>query len=141
MAEIRTFRDLHAWQAGMDAVALAYELTADFPRDERFGLVSQMRRASLSITSNVAKGQAVGSARWTLRYINTAIGSATELESQIEVAIRLRFVAVEKTQGLRDAVDRVQKLLYGMRRERRRRLGISAATTAMFALMTMMAFW
>ena len=141
MAEIRTFRDLHAWQAGMDAVALAYELTADFPRDERFGLVSQMRRASLSITSNVAEGQAVGSARWTLRYINTAIGSATELESQIEVAIRLRFVAVEKTQGLRDAVDRVQKLLYGMRRERRRRLGISAATTAMFALMTMMAFW
>lgn len=59
MAEIRNFRDLIAWQVGMDVVQLTYELTVDFPKEERFGLVSQMRRASVSIPSNVAEGQAV----------------------------------------------------------------------------------
>ena len=129
MGEIRNFRDLIAWQVGMDVVQLTYELTVDFPKEERFGLTSQMRRASISIPSNVAEGQAVKAPRWTLRHVNTAIGSAAELETQLEAAIRLRFVTSERSRNLAGKIDRVQKLLYGMRREKLQRIGISAATT------------
>ena len=135
MAEIKTFRDLHAWQVGMDTVVLAYEVTGDFPADERFGLVSQMRRAAVSVPSNVAEGQAVKTSRWSLRYVVTAIGSATELETQLEAAIRLRFVSRERAQPLADSIDRLQKLLYGIRRERQRRLGVSVATAGAVALL------
>ena len=74
MGEIHTFKDLHAWQIGMETLTLTYELTADFPLEERYGLVSQMRRASVSIPSNVAEGHGVGMPRWSLRYVSTATG-------------------------------------------------------------------
>lgn len=135
MGEIKTFRDLHAWQVGMHTMVLTYELTADFPSDERFGLVSQMRRASVSVPSNVAEGQAVKMPRWSLRHIVTAIGSATESETQMEAAIRLRFISRERAKPLADSLDRLQKLLYGLRRERLGRLGVSAATAGAVALL------
>ena len=135
MGEIKTFRDLHAWQVGMDTVVLTYEVTADFPSDERFGLTSQMRRASMSVPSNVAEGQAVRAPRWSLRHVVTAIGSATELETQLEAAIRLRFVSRDRARELASSIDRVQKLLYGMRRERQLRLGISVASAGIIALL------
>ena len=135
MAEIRTFRDLVAWQVGMDVVTQTYELTANFPKDERFGLTSQMRRASLSIPSNVAEGQAVKPPRWCLRHVNTAIGSSAELETQLEAAIRLHFVTSDHAKKLAATLDRGQKLLYGMRREKMNRLRASAATTATLILL------
>jgi four helix bundle protein len=135
MGEIKTFRDLHAWQVGMDTVVLTYELTADFPSEERFGLVSQMRRAAVSVPSNVAEGQAVKTPRWSWRDVVTAIGSATELETQLEAAIRLHFVSRERAQSLADSIDRLQKLLYGIRRERQRRLGLSVATVSTVAFL------
>ena len=130
MGEISSYKDLHAWQVGMDAITLTYELTADFPDGERYGLVSQMRRASVSIPSNVAEGHGVGMPRWSLRYISTAIGSSLELETQLEAAVRLGFVSRDRTKALRDSLDRVQKLLYGMRREKLRRIGISSPVRA-----------
>ena len=134
MGEIKTFRDLYAWQVGMDTVALTYEVTAGFPPDERFGLTSQMRRASVSIPSNVAEGQAVRAARWSLRHVIIAIGSAAELETQLEAAIRLEFVSRDGARALAGSIDRLQKLLYGMRREKERRLGLSFAGVGALAL-------
>jgi len=126
MGEITTFRDLHAWQVGMDTMTLTYEITADFPGGERYGIVSQMRRASLSIPSNVAEGHGVGKPRWSLRYVSTAIGSSLELETQLEGAVRLGFVSRDRTKDLAESIDRVQKLLYGMRREKLRRIKAAA---------------
>jgi four helix bundle protein len=140
MGEIKTFRDLHPWQVGMDTIVLTYELTADLPSDERFGLVSQMRRAAVSVPSNLAEGQAVKMSRWSLRHVVTAIGSATELETQLEVAIRLRFVSRERAQPLADSLDRLQKHSYGLRRERLGRLGASAATAGAVALALFLRF-
>jgi four helix bundle protein len=134
MGEINTYRDLHAWQAGMDTIALTYELTSDFPVEERYGLVSQMRRASVSIPSNVAEGYGVAMPRWSLRHIGTAIGSSLELETQVEAAVRLGFVPRERTASLADCLDRVQKLLYGMRRERLRRIGGKVAGASVLLL-------
>jgi four helix bundle protein len=127
MGEINTYKDLHAWQVGMDTIELTYELTADFPDEERYGLVAQMRRASVSIPSNVAEGHGMGTPRWSLRYIRTAIGSSLELETQLEAAVRLRMVSRERSQSLAAALDRVQKLLYGMRRKRLGEIGTAAA--------------
>jgi four helix bundle protein len=124
MSEIKTFRDLVAWQIGMETVSLTYQLTREFPADERFGLVSQMRRAAVSIPSNVAEGQAVRAPKWTLRHVIIAIGSSCELDTQLELAIRLHFVTSERGKALADSIDRVQKLLYGMRREKERKAGM-----------------
>jgi four helix bundle protein len=140
MGEIKTFRDLHAWQVGMDTVMLTYRLTADFPPDERFGLTAQMRRASISIPSNVAEGKGVDKPGWSLRHVRTAIGSSLELETQLEAAIRLKFVSADRARPLADSLDRVQKLLYGMRREKMRRLGISVAGAGMAALLVILQF-
>ena len=126
MSEIKSFRDLIAWQVGMDTVVLTYELTKAFPVDERYGLISQMRRCATSIPSNVAEGQGVRAPKWTLRHVITAIGSSCEL--QLEVAIRLRLVTRERSKALAESIDRVQKLLYGMRREKERRIGVVVAS-------------
>ena len=123
MSAIRTFRDLRAWQVAMDVVELTYRLTALFPPDERFGQRMQMRRAAVSIPSNVAEGQGVRASRWSLRYIVVAIGSACELETQLEAAVRLKFVTADAAANLSEQLDRTQKLLYGMRREKELRLG------------------
>jgi four helix bundle protein len=131
MSEIKTFRDLIAWQVGMDTVILTYELTKDFPVDERFGLVAQMRRCATSIPSNVAEGKGVRAPKWTLRHVNTAIGSSCELDTQLEVAIRLRLVTPERSKPLLQSIDRVQKLLYGMRREKQRRIAGAVASAGM----------
>jgi len=138
MGEITTYRDLHAWQVGMEVVTRTYDLTSDFPPEERYGLVSQMRRAAISIPSNVAEGQGVRMPGWTLRHIRTAIGSSLELETQLEAAVRLHFITRERATSLAEVIDRVQKLLYGMRRERMQRLGASAAGAGvvLFAVLT-----
>ncbi len=117
----------------MDLVELTYRLTADFPDSERFGLVSQMRRASVSIPSNIAEAQGVGAPRWSLRYIRTAIGSSCEVETQFEVAVRLRMPPPDAARDFRITLDRVQKLLYGLRRERQRRLGITVTSSLIVA--------
>ena len=135
MSDIRSFRDLDAWQVAITAVELTYELTADFPDAERFGLTSQMRRASVSIPSNVAEGQAVRSPRWALRHIVIAIGSSAELDTQLEIALRLRFITKEHAAELVATIDRLQKLLYGLRREKERRLGMSIAGLALVFLL------
>ena len=140
MGEIKTYRDLHAWQVGMDTMTLTYELTADFPVAERYGLVSQMRRASLSIPSNVAEGDGVGMPKWSLRYVRTAIASSLELETQLEASVRLKYLSRERAKPLAESLDRVQKLLYGMRRDRLRRLGMQVAGAGVILLAFYQAF-
>jgi four helix bundle protein len=134
MAEIKSYKDLHAWQVGMDTMTMTDEITATFPREERYGLTSQMRRASLSIPSNVAEGDGMAMPRWSLRYIMTAIGSSLELETQLEAAIRLNYLSRDGAQPLASSIDRVQKLLYGMRREKLHRLGITFAGAGVLLL-------
>ena len=127
--EIKSYKDLDAWRVGLDLVEATYRFTAGLPSDERFGLISQMRRAAISITSNIAEGHALRAPRWTLKHIVVAIGSSTELESQLEAAVRLRFVEEHAATPLRRLIDREQKILYGMRRERQRRIGAATVST------------
>ena len=134
MSENSGFRQLIAWQVGMDVVELTYRLTADFPIEERYGLVSQMRRAAVSVPSNIAESQPATTPRWTLRFINNAIGSSCELETQLEASVRLHFCTAADTTTLREQIDRLQKLLYGMRRRKLEALATGSLTVSVLLL-------
>ena len=112
---------------GMEVVEAMYRLTGSFPSDERYGLMSQMRRAAMSVPSNVAEGQAVRSPRWSLRHIVTAIGSSAELQTQLEAGLRLGFTTPNAAADLEALLERLQRLLYGLRRAKLLRLGTSVA--------------
>ena len=87
---IQSFRDLSVWQKSMDLAERVYTSTEQFPRSEMFGLTSQARRAASSIPSNIAEGKAVGGQTYP-RHIKIAIGSEAELQTQIELARRLKM--------------------------------------------------
>ena len=114
----------------MEAVEETYKLTGNFPDRERYGLTSQMRRAALSIPSNVAEGQVIRAVRWSLRHVIIAIGSSAELDTQLEAAVRLHFVDENAAKPLRALLERVQQVLYGLRREKERRLQVGASAIA-----------
>ncbi len=88
---MKTYRDLVVWQKSMDLVVAVYELTDQFPKSEMYGLTSQMKRAAVSIPSNVAEGRRRGSRKDFRNFILTAFGSGSELETQIEISKRLPF--------------------------------------------------
>src|SRR4051794_893858 len=89
---IRNYTDLIAWQKGIDLVEAVYTLSARFPREEVYGLTAQVRRAAVSVPSNIAEGQG----RWNpgefIQFLGIAHGSLREVETQVHIAVRLRFV-------------------------------------------------
>lgn len=123
----QTYRDLDAWKVAMKVVELTYAITADFPDAERYDLISQMRRSSVSVPSNIAEGQGRGTTRFGLQFIRVAIGSVAELDTQLELARRLNFADAARTRELDGQLQRIRQLLYGMRREHERRLAGGAA--------------
>jgi len=127
MSDIKTYRDLDAWQGAMDLSESIYKLTQVFPETERYGLISQMRRSSGSIPSNIAEGQARGTVGFGLHFLRVAIGSAAEVDTQLELARRLRFVTSDATREIDRQLERVRQMLNGMRREHQRRLASSGA--------------
>jgi four helix bundle protein len=90
-ARVRSFRDLHVWQKGMDLTLAIYSLTREFPKSETFGLTSQLRRSSVSIPSNIAEGQGRTNTREFAQFLGIARGSNCELQTQLEIVRRLGF--------------------------------------------------
>src|SRR5436853_6958040 len=86
------YRELIAWQKAMEIVCRIYQLTSSFPAEERFGLTNQLRRAAVSIPSNIAEGQGRGVSRDFARFLRIANGSRQELETQITISIRLGYL-------------------------------------------------
>ena len=86
---IHSYKDLIVWQKAMDMVVAIYELTENFPKEELYGLTSQMRRSAVSIPSNIAEGRSRGSKKEYLQYLRISYASGAELETQIDIAKRL----------------------------------------------------
>src|SRR4051794_26869316 len=97
---ITSFRDLRVWQAGMTLVERVYQCTARFPSSEVFGLSAQMQRAAVSVPSNIAEGHTRAYTREYLHHVAIALGSLAELQTQIELALRLGFVEPQLGTGL-----------------------------------------
>lgn len=91
------YRDLLVWQKGIAVAKLTYALTKSFPTEEKFGLISQMRRASVSISSNIAEGQARHTTGEFIQFISHAEGSVAELDTQLHLAIELGFATQQQT--------------------------------------------
>ena len=112
MRPIRTFRDLIAWQRGMDLARAAYGATAAMPREERFGLTSQMRRAAVSIPSNIAEGHGRQSRTDFLRFLRMGRGSLCELSTQYELATSMEMVAPQT--AMLDLLAEEDRILQGL---------------------------
>lgn len=115
------YRDLVVWQKAMDLAEQIYRLTTKYPREERYGLSSQLRRAAVSIPSNIAEGQGRRSSdEEFVRFLQIAIGSLCELETQIALSRRLAFIGQEQSDQLHTSTEEVGRLLNGLIRSKRR---------------------
>lgn len=111
------YRDLIVWQKGIALAKLIYALTKDFPNEEKFGLVSQMRRASVSVPSNIAEGQARHPTGEFIQFISHAEGSVAELDTQLHLAAELGFATTEQAAPCFDLLGDLRRMLNGLRRK------------------------
>ena len=114
--EIRGFKDLEVWQVAMKLVRECYQLTILFPDTERFGLTNQLRRAAVSIPSNIAEGHGRGTPKSFLNFLWIANGSLAEVETQILLAVDLKFVSSAQASGILALIPQVGRMLTGLRR-------------------------
>jgi four helix bundle protein len=110
------YRELIAWQRGMDFVEAVYRLTQQFPREEMYGLTNQLRRAAVSVSSNVAEGQGRGVGASFAHHLLIANGSRQEAETQILIGIRLGYVTEQQAAPALGLGDEVGRLLAGLHR-------------------------
>lgn len=111
---IQYFTDLDAWKEAHKLVLLIYEITKTFPKEEMFGLTNQMRRAVVSITSNIAEGFSRSSYKEKLQFYSMALGSLTEVQSQFIIAKDLAFIATTRYSEIEAQTIIVHKLLNGL---------------------------
>jgi four helix bundle protein len=120
MAAIKSHRDLIAWQEAMRLVEFVYRETSGFPHEETFGLKTQLRRSAVSVPSNLAEGSARNTTGELVQFLGIARGSLAELETQLELAVRLGFLREPTDAG--SQVVRVGQLLSALLKSLQRRL-------------------
>jgi four helix bundle protein len=119
---IQSHRDLKVWQLGMDIAERIYQMTRQLPDDERFGLISQLRRAAVSIPANIAEGNARQSTKEYLNHLSIAVGSLAEVETFIDLVLRLHYLHPEAVKGLTDLLGEERRMLRGLQRSLRTKL-------------------
>lgn len=111
----RRFRDLLVWQRSMRLVEAVYIVTKQFPKEELFGLAGQMRRAAVSVPSNIAEGQGRGSDKTFALFLNQARGSLYELETQTELARNLGMIPTQHAEQLLAEAEEINRMLLSLR--------------------------
>jgi four helix bundle protein len=114
---VNSYRDLIVWQKSMQTVLLLYALTKEFPKEEIYGLVSQMRRAAVSIPSNIAEGKYRRTKKDYVQFLRIAYASGAELETQIEIAKRLGYGSPQAIEKSEVQLTEVMKMLHSMIRK------------------------
>lgn len=114
--EMNNLKELKIWQKAIDLSVRVYEITSQFPSDERFGLTSQARRAAVSISSNIAEGAGRTSTKEFNYFLGIANGSSFELQTQLVIASRLSFVGTEDLNSLLLQIEELQKMNYGFQK-------------------------
>jgi len=109
---MKSHKDLDVWKKSMEMVANIYRLTRQFPSDEQFGLTSQIRRSAISIPSNIAEGAARNSDREFKQFLYIALGSASEVETQLLIAEKLDFL--ESADTFQNDISDIRKMLTGL---------------------------
>jgi four helix bundle protein len=119
---MRPHENLDAWKKAIDFVLEVYKASETFPKEEKFGLTSQVRRAAVSVPANLAEGAARSSMKEFAHFISNAQGSASEVETELLIAYRLGYLSQEKYLSLRKAHDDLGKMLNGLARHVRQRI-------------------
>jgi four helix bundle protein len=114
MASIESYRDLVAWQKAMTLATECYRLTAMFPPEERYGLTAQFRKAAVSIPSNLAEGHNRRSRNAFANHVSIALGSQAELETQLDLAMRLGFASKDAAGPVLVLAAEVGRMLHGL---------------------------
>ena len=114
MDDFRPHRKLDVWKKAMDLVVDVYHITSEFPKSEEYGLSSQMRRASVSVPSNLAEGAARKGNKEFKQFLNIAQGSLSELDTQVELAFMLGYLVSERHSELMSKMTEISKRLFGL---------------------------
>ena len=109
--KIKTYRDLNIWNAGIELVKDIYKLTVKFPKQETYGLVSQMRRSAISISSNVAEGFRRYHNKEYKQFLYVSLGSCAELETQVTIAKELKYIQGDKEAVLLERLDHICRMI------------------------------
>ena len=123
MSEIKNFRDLRVWQAGMDLVERVYKLTKAFPREETYALATQTQRAAVSVPSNIAEGHTREHSKEYAHHLSMSQASLAEVETQIEIAARLGYVPNDKLVEVMDEIKSLRRQLFALRNALLKRQG------------------
>jgi four helix bundle protein len=113
---MKTHKDLNVWQKSIEFVTELYEITAKFPSNELYGMVSQIRRASVSIPANLAEGAARNHRKEFIQFIGIAIGSASELETLLLISSNLKYLSEETYKKSNLELERIMKMLTNLQR-------------------------
>ena len=111
---IKDYKDLVVWQKGIELVKNIYQLTNEFPKKEIFGLTIQMRRAAVSVPSNIAEGQTRHYTREFVQFLYQALGSLSELETQIIIAKELNYISANKKFEIDNQIIEIKKMICGL---------------------------
>jgi len=114
---VKSFRELHVWNKGMQLSLAVYRLTSKFPREEMYGLTSQLRRAAVSIPSNIAEGYGRNTRGDYKQFLGIARGSTLEVQTQLMIALELGFLDVQAHGEVEDLSNEVSKMLYSLMRK------------------------
>ncbi len=114
--KITSFRDLTVWQTSMKLVEDIYLLAGKLPADEKYGLSVQLKKAAISIPSNIAEGSGYGTNRQYVHHLRVALGSEAEVQTQLEIALRLRFVSAADIKPALERASQVGRMINGLLR-------------------------
>jgi four helix bundle protein len=120
--KIQSFRDLRVWQLAMDLVEIVYQLTKGFPKQESYGLTSQIQRAPVSVPSNIAEGHIREHTKEYLHHLSMAQASLAELDTQLEIACRLNYLSGAELCPTSERVLSLGRQMYALRNALLRRL-------------------
>lgn len=109
------YRKLKVWQKSMDLSVLIYKTIGQFPKDEIYALVSQLKRAVVSIPSNIAEGSGRNTDKEFIQFLFIAYGSSCELDTQIELSKRLKFISDEEFNSITSEINEIQKMIFKLR--------------------------
>jgi four helix bundle protein len=113
----RSYKDLVVWQKGIQLAKLVYGLTRSFPSEEKFGIVAEMRRAAVSVPSNIAEGQARHTTGEFIHFISHAEGSVAELDTQLIVCVELAYARAKHADAVFELISELRRMLNALRRK------------------------
>ena len=114
--QIGSYRELRVWQLAMDIVIEVYRVTRAFPAEEKFGLIAQLRRAAVAISSNIAEGRSRLGAAEFRHFVSIARGSVAEVETQLAVAVALGYIVADEITSVLAKLDELSRMLFGLYR-------------------------